>query len=134
MICSYCGDPADSLDHFIPHIRNRTHSLKSFKRSEVIPSCRECNTLLGEKLFESIGGRAGYLHTKYQTRYSKIISMPEWGNEELEELGYNLRSMVEQEIKTKKDVLRRVEHCLYISRLSPSSEEVWASHDEWLGV
>jgi len=133
MICTYCGDTADSLDHFIPHsYAQKNGEPKSFARSKTIPACRECNCILGTRLFYSIGERAAYLKDRYLSRYKKILSTPEWDDEELEDMGYNMRMLIETSQEDKRAIQYRVAHCETVAAVSPTPEEVWAAHDERL--
>jgi hypothetical protein len=91
--CTYCGDPhGDEADHVIP---KTTTGDREGLRQETVPACRECNGLLGDKMYVTIQTRAAYLLGAVEARYKKVISMPVWDDEELEDLGPNMRASIE---------------------------------------
>ena len=73
--CVYCGDTAEDLDHVVPHSYTSYFSNvpRSYKKSEVVPCCKRCNTYLGNKMFLFIGERASYLYSRYTVKYKKIL-------------------------------------------------------------
>lgn len=95
-------------------------------RSRVIPACSNCNNLLGSKPLFTIRDRAIYLHAKLQKKYYTTLSLPDWTNEELEELEERtLRMDVVQSLR-ERDILRERLKFLYIViTMDPSIEDVW---------
>ena len=59
-LCTYCGDLANTRDHIIPV--SYTHGFRVFLGTKWVWCCRECNTLLGNKMFDGIAGKAEYLY------------------------------------------------------------------------
>ena len=47
-VCSYCDDPATTIDHVIPVSKGGTHDL-----SNLVPACRPCNASKGDKDVDS---------------------------------------------------------------------------------
>ena len=45
--CYYCGEPAETLDHFIPKKEGGTNN-----EENLIPSCKRCNKLKGFRTLE----------------------------------------------------------------------------------
>ena len=82
--CAYCGANADTKDHVIPVLAMEYMvKFKIFEiESEIVPCCRECNSLAGSKLFSSFQKKKEYIQTRIYERYSKIIP---WTEEEIEE-------------------------------------------------
>ena len=75
-ICCYCGERAGCYDHR-PAIANCPNmSIKDFlKRGNkflLIPSCLQCNSLLGSSYFSEILDCLFYLLNKYQKKIKKI--------------------------------------------------------------
>ena len=103
------------------------------RKKDTVPSCRECNSILGNRLFQSIGDRAAYLVGRLESRYKKLLSTPSWTEDELAELGRTLRVDVEGALSEKKAVQNRIDHCAHGSCVSPTPEEVWEEQNERLG-
>lgn len=87
--CTYCGDWYQCLDHPIPV--SSTGLPRSYRRGEVVPSCTECNGLLGSKGISEINDQAYYLLHAYNKKKRWLLSLPEWKANELAEFGYGLR-------------------------------------------
>jgi len=125
--CSYCGDKyADTLDHVVPHSYNHVHNKRSYDKKLVIPCCKECNTILSNKLFFTIGERASHLSVKYTKKYKKLLSLPSWSEEELEEVKGSLKEKIIYDNKYKEHVKLKIENCCLVRDISPSIEDVWA--------
>lgn len=112
--CTYCGAwDGDQLDHVVPVSYNHNISRKSTNKvsyRNTVPCCRECNSLLGARLYFTIPSRAAYLLGTYERRYKKLLSQPDWSDEEIEELGPSMRTSITQSMKDKKEVRRQLEH------------------------
>lgn len=95
-LCTYCGAAADSLDHVVPyswnHVKKRKGNAGSQGSGEKVWSCRECNSLLGDKPLFTVEQRRDYIRKALSKRASKTAV---WSDEELDELGPSLRSAVE---------------------------------------
>lgn len=136
MYCTYCGDVADCFDHVVPFSRSNFNRRKRiFKiskkemRSLCVPSCTECNSLLGNKEFLTVGRRASYLHKKYKKRYSKLLSLPDWDAEEIEELEYTMRDIILKDITAKREIKKRIYLCKERELEDPTIEMVWFQVD-----
>lgn len=127
MKCTYCGQPGDQLDHVIP--RSYTQN-DSYERKYVVSCCKECNVHLGNKMFVTIGTRAGYLETRYKQRYATLLKMPEWLEEDIEELQGFLKVKIQQSQLAKKDIEKRLEHLEYIRLTSPTIADIWNDLNE----
>ena len=99
--CYYCGAFATSVDHVVPqHLLKRAASaelnLARVMRINLweVPSCRECNSLIGGAVFRDLPARVKYLKGRLRKRYAKILRMPRWTEEELRELGPELQRYV----------------------------------------
>lgn len=84
------------MDHVVPYswdnVKERKKKAGSAGRGLKVPCCRDCNTLLGNRLLHTIAERRAYIAEQLTRRAPKII---EWSNTELDELGPGLRGMVE---------------------------------------
>lgn len=106
--CYYCGLPASCVDHVIPRAVLKSLSDVSETlgrtvsgRTLTVPSCRECNQLLGDSFQETLAERKNVLKTKLRKRYEKLLVMPHWEEEELSELGHTLQIAVRESIHNK---------------------------------
>ena len=99
-ICFYYGEPATSLDHcIIPY---------SYGGKTVVKACRECNNLLSAKTFDTMYHRVQYLKDSLKKRYKQILDTPEWSPIELKGLNVGLRKLVVNNLRKKKEVIRRL--------------------------
>ena len=55
--CAYCHERiADSADHFVPFIF--THDNRN---ENLVPSCRQCNSIAGDRVFDSFAEKKSYI-------------------------------------------------------------------------
>lgn len=98
-ICTYCGEPADTIDHTIPYSFFRDTKRNKQRRGESIGfmtyCCRECNRILGDRLFYTFQDRAKFVNTKLRNRYRKFMGVV-WDKDEIEELSDRLKEEVER--------------------------------------
>jgi hypothetical protein len=96
--CYYCNDPADTQDHVPALYEVYTRGPDFFEEKGIlfwlVPSCAACNSILRTDGWTP-DQRAKMVYDYYTTKYSKLIGSPRWTEEELCELGPNLRSLVE---------------------------------------
>ena len=117
-LCYYCGQPASTIDHVIPKSILKqlttledaeiTHAILR-KRALKVSACRECNCLLSDSLQDSLTDRKQYLKQKLRKRYAKLLGIPKWEDEEMENLGYNLSSYIKMSIKKKRLIRFRLD-------------------------
>lgn len=95
-LCVYCGAPADTRDHVPPITRvcdyeafNLTHEMYL-----LVPCCNACNSILSDSLQENILDRIEHLKGILSSRYTRRLKSQEWQQDEIAELGRNLRSHV----------------------------------------
>lgn len=100
-ICAYCGEAAEHIEHVVP----RCTGLPTY----TVPACAECNLIAGGKPFTRFCDKQEFIKGKLEARYAKVLAMPEWDADELEELGYNMRCDVEAAMKLRGIVLQRLE-------------------------
>jgi hypothetical protein len=95
-VCLYCGAPKQLLDH-VPAI-SETHKrgTKALREEGVrfllVPSCSECNSLLGARSLWFIEERFDYLIKVINRQLDKLGA--NWSKEEINELGRGLRSFI----------------------------------------
>jgi hypothetical protein len=76
-------------------------------------------------MFHTVWERAGYLAKKYKARYKKILSLPQWDEQELQEMGRNMRHVVEAGQRDKRETLLRIENCSNRADLFQDISDVW---------
>jgi hypothetical protein len=84
--CVYCGEIASCQDHFPPISVTRIGLL--------LPACHECNGLAGTDWSSDFWERCELVKNKLRGRYARWLNTPDWDDEEIAELGYNLRTNV----------------------------------------
>jgi hypothetical protein len=101
-ICAYCGLTATTLDHFTPVSVGAVFTAMGIKfKRYLIPACGECNCIAGAKLFKTIGQKRHYIKGRIKEKYKKFLACPNWAESELEELGWTLRTMIEQSLQVR---------------------------------
>ena len=116
-ICYYCGQRANSIDHVIPQSLIRmlvalddkeiTKEILR-KRALKVWTCRECNSLASCSIQDSLRERREFVKDKLRKRYKKILDLPKWEENEIEELGYNLQVYVRSSAKWKEFIKQRI--------------------------
>lgn len=93
-VCVYCGVFADSEDHVVPrHLLERAGELsvdlsKVMRMQRwVVPACRECNTMIGGRLYPTLAERRAAAHAGIRRKYASYLRVPDWSDEELDEMG-----------------------------------------------
>lgn len=86
--CLYCGMVATTEDHFPPI----SYSLRGF----LLPACSECNTFAGTSYPTNLAKRIEYVKERLKKKYRKILRMPVWTQDELNEMGYGLKTGIDQ--------------------------------------
>ena len=129
--CVYCGWPCDSRDHVVPRCMDYDQGKNApTNMNNTIPSCRECNSLLGSQFFLNIGDRACYLNDRYKSRYGKLLLMPVWEKNEIEEEEGRLKQYIKSSIEQKESVNTRIKHIQMVMDLCPTIREVWSIINE----
>ncbi len=110
-VCFYCGDPADSVDHCpalaVAYAWGTENLLNSGVSLLLIPSCRECNLLLGDRPVLTPAARGEFLNKKLSDRYKKFLGGT-FNEKDLTEYGVNLRSVLERHMNIKTWIERRL--------------------------
>ncbi len=109
--CTYCGDIADSIDHDPPtstRRRLRDIGLDHEYAFVEVRCCRECNSALGDDGGWTVRERKRFIKRWLMRRYGRLLSMPDWQDDELLELGPNLSTYVACGIVKKQIIERRL--------------------------
>jgi len=86
-LCVYCGGTANTDEHFPP--------ASLTPNGYLLPACRECNSIAGTTWATDFEERTRHVKAKLRLKYRSHLETPEWSTEEKDELGYNLRKVVE---------------------------------------
>lgn len=105
MICIYCGDIGSEWDHVPPKCKRHLYPSSTYK---LVESCFDCNRMLKGNDLPTIELRKEFLIKKYKIKYGKILRIPEWSNEELLNLGMNLRIKVIESLVKRSMILKRL--------------------------
>ena len=119
--CFYCGVKSESIDHFIPvsFIENikafvdvsdtdEDIKLTVIKNQLSVPACKECNCLASDGVFNTPNQKKTFLKAKLKKRYRRLLDIPYWEREEIDELGYILKTHVENGENLKELVKHRI--------------------------
>lgn len=103
---------ADTYDHVPPlvmvHALGQSHFEACHIKLYLVPACRECNSLLNNNGSTTVMQRKIFIKGRLRKRYAKYLEMGRWEQEELEELGWGLRTVVESGASIKEWVQRRL--------------------------
>jgi len=84
--CIYCGQLANTIEHFPP----QSYCAGGF----LLPACRECNTLAGTLYPTNFNKRVECVKNKLFQRHRKAFEMPTWDIDDLNELEGNIKRNV----------------------------------------
>jgi len=122
--CYYCGDDADTLDHTIPVSFYSTRPTRKGMKSRytdpvpVVDCCAECNRTLNSTLIIDVRGRASLLIERYKIKYKKILNLPRWDKEDLNELGKIFRSVILRDQILRESLKERLDYLEMITNLT----------------
>ena len=108
--CIYCGQPANSVDHFIPSsfLEDISDLEVDVPHQELLPACLECNSIKRDRVFDTIREARRHIHARLREKYHKFLEIPDWSEDELEELGYSLRQAVRRSLLERDRILARL--------------------------
>lgn len=110
--CCYCGNPAQNRDHVPPLVWVESLGQSWFYEASIplvwVPSCAECNILLGAERLFTIAERTAWLLRKYETRYQQLLSSPRWTQGEINELTGRTKKAIERWAQIRLNLGRRL--------------------------
>lgn len=111
--CWYCGSNAETVDHSpaieVVYAYGKSTIEGSGIELLLIPSCIECNSLLGDRPLFHPESRGYWLHEKLHFRYRKVLRGATFDKDELKEFGRNLRKYIGTQNDLKTWIERRLE-------------------------
>lgn len=106
--CLYCGNPATELDHVFPisiaaQLELRRPSVFAAVRRGlvVVPCCGECNRICANRPFLSPLEKRAFLKRQLAKKYGKMARAVVWDEDEIDDLGPNLKSTINQKMQEK---------------------------------
>lgn len=124
--CFYCGVPHPSEhDHQPPISMVSEFEDLVLEREEyvIVKCCSECNKIASTELHESLFQRKEFIEKKLAEKRRKKLSIQHWNIEEIEELGYNLRNLVADEIAIFENYEARIQYKTGVYRYSDFLDE-----------
>jgi hypothetical protein len=121
-LCIYCADIGNIRHHYKESVAN-SGKKRSYRVNEVLPTCTECNALLGSKN-PSYEECCYFLHNKVSKRHKSIISMPDWNEDELEELDGHLKFQIKASLTMKKIHQQRLENLIENAQSNTTYEDI----------
>lgn len=104
--------PAAGRDHVIARAMRDAVQLRwphlAHRFDETVAACTECNSLAGAKLFITVGAKRRWLKKRLRVRYAKLLASPTWTEEEIEALGYELRTHVQRAQEARRLTMQRL--------------------------
>ena len=114
--CYYCWDDATTIDHIVPVSyyyswkRKSLHLTSTYWKNNLIDCCRECNSIAGNKVFDDIEEKKLYIQDRIRNKYKKLINMPNWTDDEINELTWTLKKEIKIQVLARKWILNRVNY------------------------
>lgn len=97
--CFYCGDKAETTDHIPPRAYRKyiaeQPDLKMQYPEKEIKACKECNCLLGTRALWTVEVRKRYIKKALRKRYKKDLARKPLTPTDLEDVGFNLRQILQ---------------------------------------
>lgn len=108
--CVYCGLRATTSDHFVP--LSVVQMLAACKENVggkfLLPSCGECNVIAADRVFPTVAAKRRFIHERLRKKYRSVLAMPNWSDEEREELGWALQTSVNAGMAQKNVLIQRL--------------------------
>lgn len=94
--CAYCGATPEAVDHTVPqHYRNENWRLGLLFEFTAVATCMDCNIRAGSTLDVTFKQRKRRICESLSRASRRLVSVPEWGQDELAELGDGIRPYIE---------------------------------------
>lgn len=113
--CTYCGVVAQSVDHTVPRWLLRRAEGADINLSRLfllqrwtVPSCIECNSSLGNRIFRTLGERRKFAHAHIRRKYASYLRIPNWTNEELAAVAPSMAQSISDALRVRDWVRKRL--------------------------
>ena len=112
--CIYCGEEGGITDDHVPPISKAY--LVDENHREIYPACSRCNSILKDKGIY-LDDRAIVLYYLLEKKNKKWLKIPDWTDEELEEMEYGMVKHIKQGLARKKKAKRQLEYIKLIYKV-----------------
>jgi hypothetical protein len=120
-ICVYCGSRATTLDHFVPlSVLYMLGDIGGAPRV-TLECCSECNTIAGSHVFRTIGAKREYIHRNLEEKYHVLLDTPEWDDDEMSQMGYNMQVYIKSHLQFRDWIKERVQ---WQNKGNPAAAEI----------
>ena len=109
--CVYCHDLAFERHHYIESVANSGLKRKKARKRDTVPTCRECNVLIGSANPE-YQECCYILYDKVSAGHKDILCMPDWDQDEIEKLSGHLKRKIKASMTYKRMVGERLSNLL----------------------
>ena len=109
--CVYCGQTATTDEHFPPY------SYSDF--GYILPACSECNNLAHTAYPKNFMDRVDHVRLKLRAWHHKLLELPEWTEDELADMEWELATDIRRALKRKEFLESRLswEPALYLKMI-----------------
>ena len=132
--CVYCGQPKDCFDHVFPLSRAAQINLQNAGARKqikfglyIVPCCNSCNLIAGNAPFCKIIDKRNYIQKKLYKKYKKKLRTVMWDEDEINELGKNLRAEVLKMLNNRYVLEKRVYYPKSPTSFSPDIVKLFLS-------
>jgi hypothetical protein len=110
--CAYCGERYTDIDHVLPWswFEKIANTEPGDYWTWLVPSCSECNNIAGDQIFATPALKREYVQSRLMARYDFAFASDRWTQEEIDELGPNLKQFVRANQAKAENVVERVEY------------------------
>lgn len=120
VFCVYCGDFYQCRDHVIPLAWLRVY--RDYRPGETVYCCMMCNQSAGSYPARNVQDKAFYLIHRYQHKYAKVLALPNWEEDEIDELEGMLKDYIKGNTYLKQVLMRKLENLDLVSLGFPAVE------------
>tara|TARA_B100000902_G_scaffold305505_1_gene293967 strand:- start:308 stop:745 length:438 start_codon:yes stop_codon:yes gene_type:complete len=121
--CIYCSEASSDRHHYKESVANSGRKRAYAAKRDTLPTCRECNRLLGSAN-PSFIDCCYILYDKVSHKHKNTLNIPEWDREDLDELSKTLRRKVLGGLRKKKFHMKRLDTLLKHAQSSLTYKEV----------
>ena len=121
--CIYCGDIWRIEKHHYKESVANSGKKRSFAKRNTLPTCRDCNGLLGAANPSYIDC-CYILHEKVSWKHRDLLGMPNWTKEELAELSKSLRRKTKLALHKKEIHMDRLDQLLKNAQSPMTYDEI----------
>jgi hypothetical protein len=116
--CVYCGEVANTVDHF-PPLAVTSHGF-------LLPACSECNNFAGTRNPFDFRTRIERVKHKIKTKYRAALRIPHWYEEEIDELRGVTKLDVKRGKRLRERTISRIDWDVeaYLATLSTDPQDI----------